>query len=139
MALRDAIAKLQAYALLSGAKEAPTDPTEGAVEFPFSVCYPSTGTVNGEAGKGRKDITTLFLDFHVARNNLPVDMQVVLTFFEKFPDYLIDDCRLGGAVDTIVFDNPGLTFQFGEMKYADLKSVGIRFSIPVKMKRSISV
>lgn len=139
MALRNAIIKLQSYALLAGAKEAPNDPTEGAVEFPFSVCYPNAGQISSLSGQARKDITTLFLDFHVSRSNLPADMQAVLGFFEKFPDYLIRDPRLGDTVNTIVFDAPGISFQFGEMSYGDIKTVGLRFSIPVKMQRATNV
>jgi len=133
--LREAISAIQAHAITAGAQEAPTDPTESNVKFPFSVCYPSTGTIGGEAQAQRRDLVNLFLDYHVARQLLPQDVQTALTFYEAFPDLLINDPTLGGNVSALNMgrDN-GISFQFGQMEYAGIDTIGFRFTIPVKVR-----
>lgn len=133
MTLRAAITQLQTHALAAGASEAPIDPPEGNAGFPFSVCYPSTGTIRLEGANTRRDLHSLFLDFHLSRQNLPTDVEAAEVFLEAFPDLLINDPTLGGAVDTIRFDE-GITYQFGNLSYGSLETIGFRFTIPVKIR-----
>lgn len=133
--LRTVISAIQAHALTAGAKEAPTDPTEAANVFPFSVCYPETGSIGAEAQGQRRDLTTLVLDLHVARALLPDDIQGALPFYESFPDLLINDPTLGGTVSTINMSaDSRITWEFGEMTYAGQPTLGWRFHIPVKLR-----
>ncbi|MCZ2078370.1 MAG: hypothetical protein LC130_25645 [Bryobacterales bacterium] len=133
--LRAAITQLQVHALASGAQEAPVDPPEGNAGFPFSVCYPGSGTIKSETYNVRRDLASVVLDYHINRQNLPTDVEAVESFLEAFPDLLINDPTLGGAVDTIRFDE-GISYQFGEMEYAGVPTVGLRFTIPVKLRRT---
>lgn len=139
MALRDAILRVQVHAKSAGAQDAPDDPTEGAGVFPFSVCYPNAGTIEGEAVGARKDLIDLYLDYHLTRQNLPVDVQAALAFLEAFPSYLINDPTLNGTVDTILIgkDESKIRFVFGKMEYAGQETIGFRFTIPVKLRRNI--
>lgn len=133
--VRQAIAALQAHAITAGAKEAPNDPPESNVAFPFAVCYMTTANIEVEAYAQRRDIVTLVLDYHWCRELLPLDIQAVMPFYESFPDLLINDPTLGGTVDTIRFGkDSSISVQFGGMEYAGQKTIGFRFSIPVKIR-----
>ena len=134
--LRTAIIAIQAHAITAGAKEAPSDPPENNAGFPFSLCYPSDGTIMVESYGSRRDVLNLFLDYHVARQNLALNVQKALDFYERFPTLLINDLTLGGTVDTIVFEEGKLKWVFGGMEYGGLATIGYRFTIPVKMRRT---
>jgi len=135
--LRQAITVIQTHAISAGAREAPTDPPEGNAGFPFSVCYPNSGVTHGESSLARRDLVELYLDVHLSRQNLPLNVQAALSFWEAFPDYLIEDPTLGGTVDTInLGKDGGIRFIFGNMTYASVETIGFRFTIPVKLRRS---
>lgn len=135
MSLRNAIVRIQTHALSAGAREAPTDPTESNIAFPFAVCYPSRMRVQGESGGGERDLVTVHLDLHVNRQDLPTDVQQVLNFYEAFKPLLIADPTLSGTVDTILMDssNP-IDVTFGEMMYGTVKTVGLRWAITFKQR-----
>lgn len=133
MAIRNVIIKLQAHAKTAGAKEAPTDPDETAFQFPFTACYPGSASIEQGPGGGRKDIVNFELSFHVNRVNLPIDIQQVESFYDAFPTLLVNDPTLGGTVNTIVFDE-GIKMEFGKMKWADTETIGMKFTIPVKIE-----
>ena len=135
MTLRAAIEKLQTHAKTAGANDAPVDPTETAVAWPFSVCYPASGKIIAETAGAEKDLHTLFLDLHVNRQDLPTDVYTVLSFLESFKPLLIADPTLGDTVDTIQMgDDVPISYEFGEMSYGSTKTVGLRFTIIVKQK-----
>ena len=135
MALRDAIIALQAHAATAGANEYPDDPVEANVAWPFSVCYPATGRITAESSGIDKALHTLWMDVHVNRQDLPTDVQTMLSFMEAFLPLLVDDPTLGGAVQTILMgEEAPITYQFGEMEYAGVKTVGFRFTITVKIR-----
>jgi hypothetical protein len=135
MTLRDAITRIQTHAATAGAYEAPVDPPEGNAGFPFSVCYPGSGTIRTETQGARRELSSLVLDYHLNRQNLPTEVQTAEAFLEAFPDLLIDDPTLNGSVETIRFDE-GIAYQFGQMEYAGVETIGFRFSIPVKLRRA---
>ncbi len=133
MAIRDVIIKLQAHALAAGAKQAPTDPTETTIDWPFSVCLPGSSTITQGAGGTAKDLISFELSLHVNRVDLPVDVKAVEAFYDAFKGLLVGDPTLGGTVNTIRYDE-GIKMEFGAMKWADIDTVGMRFTIPVKME-----
>jgi len=135
--LREAIAAIQAHAITAGAREAPVDPPESNVGFPFAVCYPNSGLVKGLRVSARVDTVDLFLDVHLSRQNLPLNVQAALSFWEKFPDLIIEDNILGGTVENIDLMNAGMKFVFGNMSYAGIDTIGFRFTIQVKIRRSL--
>jgi len=134
--VRQAIAVLQTHAITAGAREAPTDPPEGNAGFPFSICYPDNGTIFGESSGARRDIINLVLDYHLSRQNLPLNVQAALSFLETFPSLLVGDPTLGATVDTIILDT-GISFNFGKMEYGSLQTIGFRFTIPIKIRRAV--
>lgn len=129
--MRNIIAKIQAHALTAGAKEAPTDPVESNVRFPFSACYPGTGRIMAGASETRKDIDSFVLALHVNRAHLPIDVKTAETFYDAFGALLVADPTLGGTVNTILLDE-GIGWEFGNMKWGGLETVGFKFTIPVK-------
>lgn len=135
MTLVAAIAALQVHAKAAGAKDAPPLPAETAIGYPFSVCYPATGSISAETAGAQKDLMTVNLDLHVNRIDLPTDVQTILSFFTAFAPLLIADPTLGGAVDTIVMeqDDP-IRWNFGQMQYAEIKTVGLRYAIKLKIR-----
>lgn len=145
MVLKDAIVKLQAHAQAAWDAtvygdthplEAPPMPPEGNAGFPFCVCYPGNGNVTTETIQVRKDLATVFMDFHMGRENLPVNVEAALLFYDEFPTRLIADPTLDGTVSTIVLDGEGggIGWQFGELSYATVKTIGYRFTINLKLR-----
>jgi len=133
--VREIIAKIQAHAITAGANEAPTDPPESNAGFPFSVCYIASGTIGAEAQGQRRDLLSLNLDYHLARQNLPTAIEQSLAFYESFPDLLINDPMLGGTASALNMGREGnIGVQYGGMEYAGVKTIGFRFSIPVKIR-----
>lgn len=135
MTLRAAIEKLQAHAHTAGANEYPTDPVEANVVFPFSVVYLSSGIIMAESGGAERDLATVYLDLHVNRVNLPTDVVAVLSFYEAFKPLLIADPTLGGTAVIQMDEANPIKVEFGGMKYAEIETVGLRYSITLK-KRS---
>ena len=133
--VREIIAVIQGHALTAGAKQAPVDPPEGNAGFPFSVCYIGSSTILVEAQSQRRDIVVLNLDFHIARAHLPMDVQAALSFYESFPDLLVNDPLLAGTSSGITFGREaGIGVAFGGMEYAGIETIGFRFTIPVKIR-----
>lgn len=144
MVLKNVFQALQVHAVAAngtagGGLSAPQFPPEGIAEFPFTAVYPRTGTILGEASEARRDLVDIYFEYHLARQNLPVDVETALNFFENFPNRLIADPTLGGTVSTIVMDRDtgGIRWEFGEMSYMSLKTIGYRFTITVKLRRLV--
>jgi len=124
VALRDAIARLQSHAgALAGMKEAPIDPPESANQFPFAVSYMRSFSWKIESAGFSHAFVMLITEIHVARNVLPLDVQLALPFFEPFLRKLLADQTLGGTVDNI----GGATGGFGSMEYAGHPTLGYQF------------
>jgi hypothetical protein len=129
--LKEAFIKLQEHARASGALDAPTLATEGALAFPFSVVYPGSGNIWSESAGMEKDLHEIILDLHINKVDLPTDIDAALTFFETFKARIVEDSMLGNTVDTIVYP---VDYQFGGMKYAGTETIGYRFRVNVKQK-----
>lgn len=129
------IEKLQAHSRTAGATEAPTLPFETNAVFPFSICYPANGTFAGQSGGWEKDLTTVYLDVHFNRINLPTDVEAVIGYLDDFKPLLIADPTLGGTVSTLqMSDTQPIPWEFGQMKYADQDTIGLRFRITFKQQ-----
>ena len=132
--LRSAIIQIQTYAKSCGVESAPDDPIDSNTIFPFSIAYADgPNTIIGQAKSDRKDIITIFLDVHFALQMLPENVQQAISFYDDFPDYIINYPTLNDTVDTVVLDD-GIKCEFGSMEYAGTKTIGWRFSIPVKIR-----
>lgn len=132
--LRSIAAAIQAHAVTAGSAEAPTDPLEKNILFPFSMCYIVSGDISAEAQAQRRDITVFVLEYHVARVMLPNDIATALEFYDSFPNLIINDPTLGDTcVVQLGIDNH-IKWKFGKMDFAGQQTVGFQFFIPVKIR-----
>lgn len=126
---------------VTGMRAAPSKPPESMSMFPFSVAWPDNGRLVSDTPGQYRNIAYLRLETHVGRVNLPTDVDAIYPFFELVSDVLLDpdNATLGGNVDTIISsnDNP-INWSFGELNWADTQTIGFRWIIPVKIKRTIS-
>lgn len=131
---------------ISGLRGAPSEPPESINQFPFAVAWPGSGSAVGDSTPGTyRLLPTLVLEVHVARLDLPTDMEAIYPYLEYVLDVILDpdNLTISGNVDTIVFDDDsgGIAFEFGRLDWGDdpgTKTLGWRFTIPVKLRRTIS-
>ena len=134
--LTDVIIELQKHAKTAGAIETPTLPTEGNIATAISQCYLRTANISSTPGPAEKDMVMFYMDVHFSRLDLPMDAQAVYNFYETFKGLLIKDQTLGGKVNTIQMTQgtTPINVEFGEMSLAGVKTLGLRWSITVKMQ-----
>lgn len=128
-------------AAVNGMKGAPDKPPEGISQFPFAVSYPSTGILYGTPGTYRSS-STLALEVHVGRSDLPMAVDAVFPFLERIADVLFDptNSTLNNTVMELRYDNAegGIPWTFGELDWGDTKTIGWRFLLSVKQKGVIT-
>ena len=128
MTLAAAIADLQAKALtLSGVKDAPVNPPESANVFPFVVSYARSGNFQPGAGWANY-FHTIFTEFHVARQLLPVAIATALPYAESFGAKILADPQLSGTVQEV----REVRYTFGRLSWGDIETIGFRFEVDVK-------
>lgn len=128
MTLATAIADVQAKALtLSGIKGAPTNPPESANVFPFVVSYARTGNFKPGAGWANY-FHTIFTEFHIARQLLPVAISTALPYAESFGALILADPKLSDTVQEV----REVRYTFGRLSWGDVDTIGFRFEIDVK-------
>ena len=134
--LTTVIAVLQGHAQTAGALDTPTLPTEGNIVTPVSQCYLRTADITSTPGPAEKDMVTVYVDVHFARINLPVDTNLVYSFYEVFKGLLIGDPTLGATVNTLQMaeGTSPIHVEFGEMEFGGSKTLGLRWSIRFKME-----
>lgn len=130
-----AVQALQAHALsLSGVMEAPTYPPESINQFPFAVAYPANGRILGVSAQFRRELHTVFVEFHCARTILPTAVEQAITYLTGFPPLLTADPTLGGAVQTVLMDaDQPITYEFGRLNWNGIDTIGIRFRVTLKL------
>ncbi len=140
--LRAAITQIQTYMLtLSGMREAPTDPPEQPHVFPFAICAPYEGAWERQA-EMKRGLQVVTLDIHVARKDLPRDVQKLADYEAAVPNILLNNVTLNGTVDTI--EGPirwrFLTFDWGGPPGSinRLQTIGFRFYITLKLRTTIT-
>ena len=129
--VRDAIVKVQAIArALTGMKEAPDDPRDGMVAYPFAITYAGTGDYDvAPAGMG-KGLHTLITDMHVARQpSITLAVKLQHTLLDDFANNVLADPTLGGTVDTIVTGEggPALRYRFVMADYTGIPTWLLRW------------
>ena len=135
MTIEAAIADLQASLLsLSGMKAAPAAPTEGTGAFPFAVSYERVGTLNIRSASFGDDLATIFCEIHVARQSLPQDIALAMTFRDAFLRAILADPTLGGTVSAV----NQVRRTFGAMEWGGMQTIGYRFEIDVKVRLDAS-
>lgn len=135
MSLESTIEYVQTQmATLPAIKSAPVDPPESAFHYPFAVCYPPQGRVYGTTD-WLKAIHTLFLEVHVERFALDLAVATALPILASVINLVTNDPTLGGNVSTIIFDAESpITYQFGEMVWNGVSTIGFRISLNVKIQ-----
>lgn len=108
---------------ISGIKSAPSYPTEQAPDFPFVVTYPGGGESAVEPAGSFTALHTVLVELHVARKDLPQDVATSLGKFEALLTCLHD--TLG---DNAV-GHKEVNWDFTEMQWGDVQTLGYRFSI----------
>lgn len=116
---------------VEGMREAPNKPPGKIGLYPFATCYPAQGVVSlGEPQGYAAGRHALALELHVARKNLPNDMELILPFVERVIAKFRDDPTLGGTVTTVVGD---LTYTFGPLNWFGQETLGWQFLVTVKI------
>ena len=134
MTIQTAIAHIQGLAEgLPGIRQAPDFPPEQMNVFPFAVCYPAAGEFQAGPMGLMKGLHNLVVEIHVARKDLPRDVETALPFGEALAAAVMDDPTLGGTVDTVRADE-GISYTFGALAWGGQETVGWRLTIPVKIQ-----
>lgn len=134
MTIQTAIAHIQGLAEgLTGIRQAPDFPPEQMNVFPFAVCYPAAGQFQAGPMGLMKGLHNLVVEIHVARKDLPRDVETALPFGELLAAAVLDDPTLGGTVDTVRADE-GISYTFGALAWGGQETVGWRVIIPVKIQ-----
>jgi hypothetical protein len=118
---------------LGGIRSAPNEPPEKAGAFPFAMAYEGAGrwTIGEPAGAltYRGDVV---LEIHVARKDMPMDVQALRRYIEELPEALADDPTLDGNASTIVGD---VTFEgLVASGYAGVETLAYRWRVNVKVQ-----
>lgn len=135
MALQDAIAKVQEIAgAVDGIRAAPEYVPEEINVFPFLVCYAGNGSYDFAPAGVMKGLHNIILELHVARKDLPRDVEKAMKYADNIPLAIMDDPTLGGTVSTIGV----ITYTFGMLGYGTTETIGFRFMIQnVKVQTTI--
>jgi hypothetical protein len=128
MTLQTAIAQLQTtLGALSGIRGAPEYVPDNTAVFPFIVAYAGPGEFRaGEPPGMMKYLGSIIVDLHLARKDLPRDIEKAMTYHDAIPNAILSDTTLGGTVSTMgAVSSSGLIF----LKYAETDTIGIRFTL----------
>ncbi len=111
---------------LSGIRTAPDFPLEQVGAFPFVVAYMGGGTFEkGEAG-GIVERHDFIIELHIARKDLPRDIEKAVAYVDSIPAAIMADSTLGGTV--LQFES--IVYEFApEMFWDAVKTIGFRFTV----------
>lgn len=118
---------------LGGMRRAPNSPPENAGAFPFAMAYEGPGRwIIGEPMGCRTYLGDIVLEVHVARRDLPRDVDTLRRYIEDVPEQLAADVTLNSTVATIVGD---VTFEgLVASGYAGVDTLAYRWRIEVKVQ-----
>lgn len=115
-------------ASVPGIRRAPISPEEQMNVFPFAVVYPLDGESQFGTPGERLELDSLAVELHVARKDLPRDVQGALPFVDSIPDALMEDMvstQWAGTIDT--FDI--ISWTFGPLGWGGMDTLGFRFTV----------
>ena len=126
MSIQDAIEWTQTQvAAISGIKRAPFYAPENINEYPFVVAYMGGGVIEFDVALATAGRHAIILEFHVARKDLPNDIQNAAPYVESIPAAIMTDPTMGGTVE--LFEN--ITYEFAPMRWDAVDTIGFRFTI----------
>jgi hypothetical protein len=119
---------------VSGIRAAPDYPPGGINIYPFAIAYAGPGIWEvAPAGVG-KGLCTIIIEVHVARKDLPRDIQAAMAFSDSIPLALLADPTLGGKVSTF----RQVRSEFGPLGWGNVETIGFRFFIEgIKMSTGL--
>lgn len=131
--LSSAIVYIQALMRqVEGVKAAPDYPPEQLDPFPFVVAFPGSGTWAFGGGGFARGLHTIELQVHIARKDLPHDVEAITKFVDLIPLKLLGDPTLGGTISTF----GTVRYEFVPMVWNSVSTIGVRFFIEgVKMEQ----
>ena len=132
VSIQDAIQQIQLVVRqLPGIKEAPDDPPEAAMQFPFAVTFISQGEFTEQYGGWGIGIHVFATEIHFSRSHLPLAIRMALPLFELFVDGITADETLKGTVTMV----QGIDYRFGFLEYNTVPTIGWVFRVTAKLVR----
>lgn len=134
MTLAAAIGHIQAtVGAVDGIRAAPAYPPDSMAVYPFTVCYPGSGTWE-RMSDWKKGLHTVNLEVHWARKDLYRDVEKAAAFAETIPNAILSDPTLGGHCETIT----AVSYSFGAMQYGGVDTIGYRYQVTFKDETAIT-
>jgi hypothetical protein len=123
--IKDVVTTLQtAVGAVSGIKSAPSYPPEQAADFPFVVTYPDKVFARDHAPDQFGAWWDVNVEFHLARKDLPSEVQKSLELAEPLFNAVLKTLR-----DNFVPFDDGIDGGFTEMVWGDVQTIGYRLTI----------
>lgn len=128
---------------LSGIRAAPAKPPEKLDPLPMAVTYAREGVWEFGAAGVKRGLHVIVVDIHVARKDLPKDVDAAMNFSDSVPNLLMlknqNDRTASGGWNGTISTFERITYFFGPMKWADLDTLGFRFRVEgVKVESAIT-
>jgi len=109
--------------------------------FPFIVTHPGTGEWSSDVPGNKIGLHTITVELHVARKDLPRDIQKAMAYSESIPNALLKAVATvsGDKFDNTISTFDRITYTFGPLGWAGVDTIGFRFQIVgVKMQSNIT-
>lgn len=122
-------------------KQAPDEPPESLVAFPFSIVYPLRAQPSSYANGYMKTLYTLAVEIHLARGILPHQVALAKNMLPRAQKIFIVHPTLEDTVDTILNAPGDILVRFGRFSYGGSKDVhiGFRIEATVKITETVTV
>ena len=116
---------------VSGIRQAPVNPTEGANVYPFAMCYVTNGRlVNGAIGT-RKHLVNVAVELLTARKDLARDMALISPYIDSISSALLAEVsdngtRFAGTISAF----EGIDYEvLNSYVYGTVEMIGYRFTM----------
>ena len=129
--LQQAIIELQQVIdSVAGIRKVPTYATEEIPVFPFVQIYPESGEIDTKIVGSKTGLHNIIIELHVARKDLPRDIQKSIGFVDSIPTALFTDL-FSGASSTFsaVQTWDTISYSYGALNWGNKKTFGIRFTM----------
>lgn len=125
---------VQRWAKEAGVNEAPSSPTEGNIDFPYSLCYLRSADIFIDPGPSERDLVVFYLDIHLNRIDLPTDNDALIAIYELLKRKFVQNPTIENTVDTLNTSQTPLHVEYGKMQLGAQETLGLRWSFNVKIK-----
>ncbi len=135
--IQDAIEALQkTVSRVAGIKQAPEYPPENINDFPFAICYARDGSWDWDSFGSVRCVANVVLEVHVARKDLPYDIERAMVFSDSVPEAILADDTLSNCGYEL---RDELTWTFGPMRWGAQteNTVGFRWVIAVEKSTTV--